>query len=214
MHRLTKSCDPADVGLSRSNLVLGKHSGRHAFRDRVKELGFDLDEFETNRVFQEFKKLADKKKDIFDGDIEAIILNVDGTSAGPWILKSLAVETDSDEPAKATVVLIGEDGQQTSESASGDGPVAAAFQALAQVTGVQLALKNFELHSASIGEDAQGEVTVTVEQDGASYRGTGTSVDIVEAGCRACLEVMNRLIRRQRRGAPGGTDADINRASI
>ena len=73
---------PEDVGISKSNLVLGKHSGRHAFRDRVKDLGFDLDEFETNRVFQEFKKLADRKKDIYDGDIEAIIMNVDSASSG------------------------------------------------------------------------------------------------------------------------------------
>ena len=77
-----------------------------------------------------------------------------------------------------------------------------------------LALKNFELHSASIGEDAQGEVTVTVEHDGSSYRGRAASVDIVEAGSRACLEVMNRLLRRSRRGAPDKENSNINRASI
>ncbi len=206
---------PADVGLSRSNLVLGKHSGRHAFRDRARELGFELDEFETNRAFREFKKLADKKKDVFDGDIEAIIMNVDGTSAGPWILKNLTVTTNTDEPASATVILINENGDPVTGTADGDGPVAAAFQALGHVTGVPLTLNNFELHSASIGEDAQGEVTVTVEHDGSSYRGRAASVDIVEAGSRACLEVMNRIIRRERRGgaaAPG--DAGINRASI
>ena len=94
---------PEDVGLARSNLVLGKHSGRHAFRDRVAELGFELDEFETNRAFQAFKKLADQKKDVYDGDIEAIVMNVDGTSTGPWKLQKLAVQTSSDDPAKATV---------------------------------------------------------------------------------------------------------------
>ena len=78
---------PEDVGLAKSNLVLGKHSGRHAFRDRLVELGFELDEFETNRAFQEFKKLADKKKDIYDGDLESIIMNAGGTSSGPWVLK-------------------------------------------------------------------------------------------------------------------------------
>ncbi len=205
---------PEDVGLSRSNLVLGKHSGRHAFRNRVRELGFELDEFETNRAFQAFKKLADKKKDIYDGDIEAIIMNVDSASAGPWILKSLSVQTESEQPATATVVLIGEDGTEVSESASGDGPVAAAFLALENVTGIVLLLKSFELRSASMGEDAQGEVTVTVEHDGSSYRGHAASVDIVEAGSRACLEVMNRLLRRGRRGAPDGENPNINRASI
>ncbi len=205
---------PADVGISCSNLVLGKHSGRHAFRDRVRELGFELDEFETNRAFQEFKKLADKKKDVYDGDIEAIIMNVDSASAGPWLMKSVAVQTRSEHPAHAIVTLIGEDGAEITEMASGDGPVAAAFQALEQVTGVVLTLKNFDLRSASVGEDAQGEVIVTVEYEGSSYRGHGASVDIVEAGCRACLEVMNRIIRRESRGAPAAGDSDINRASI
>ena len=191
---------PEDVGLSNSNLVLGKHSGRHAFRDRITELGFDIDEFETNRAFQEFKKLADKKKDVYDGDIESIIMNAGNTSSGPWTLKSLEVQTHTDEPATATVNLIGEDGAEVSESALGDGPIAAAFQALEAATGVAMVLKNFELHSASIGEDAQGEVTVTVEIDKQSFRGRGASVDIVEAGCRACLEVMNRSLRRLSRG--------------
>ncbi|HNP36429.1 MAG TPA: 2-isopropylmalate synthase [Woeseiaceae bacterium] len=204
---------PADVGIKRSNLVLGKHSGRHAFRERVRELGFVLDEFETNRAFQEFKKLADKKKDIFDGDIEALAMNIDNASAGPWIMASLAVQTQSDQPASATVVLLDESGSKHTSTASGDGPVAAAFQAIEQLTGIELLLKNFELHSSSMGEDAQGEVTVTVEHDGASYRGRGTSVDIVEAGSQACLEVTNRLLRRGQR-ANSGPDARIDQARI
>jgi len=206
---------PEDVGLSKSNLVLGKHSGRHAFRDRVRQLGFDLDEFETNRAFQEFKKLADKKKDVYDGDIEAIIMNVDNASAGPWSMVSLDVHSSTESPASATVVLRGEDGTDSTASAEGDGPIAAAFQALEHVTGVTLTLQKFELHSASIGEDAQGEVTVTVEHDGASYRGNGTSVDIVEAGSRACLEVMNRILRRRhRQGHETDPAADVGRATI
>ena len=206
---------PEDVGLSKSNLVLGKHSGRHAFRDRVRELGFDLDEFETNRAFQEFKKLADKKKDVYDGDIEAIIMNVDNVSAGPWTMLSLQVNTNTDQPATATVVLRHESGKEATSTAEGDGPVAAAFQALEQVTGVSLTLQNFELHSASIGEDAQGEVTVTVEFEGDSYRGNGTSVDIVEAGTRACLEVTNRILRRRHRhGDEIDPAADAERATI
>ncbi len=206
---------PEDVGLSKSNLVLGKHSGRHAFRDRVRELGFELDEFETNRAFQEFKKLADKKKDIYDGDLEAIIMNVDNASAGPWQMQSLEVQTRTDHPASATVVLRGEDGGDVTLSAEGDGPIAASFKALEQATGVELTLKKFELHSATIGEDALGEVTVTVEYDGDSYRGHGTSVDIVEAGSRACLEVMNQILRRQQRGgAVVASPTDAERATI
>jgi len=205
---------PEDVGLSRSNLVLGKHSGRHAFRSRVQELGFTLGEFETNRAFQAFKKLADQKKDVYDGDIEAIIMNVDGESAGPWILKSLSVHTNSGQPATAMVMLVNEDGTEVNETASGDGPVAAAFMALEKVTGVALTLKSFELHSASMGEDAQGEVTVAVEYGGSSYRGRAANVDIVEAGSRACLEVMNRILRRSKRTSESGQTTDVNRASI
>jgi 2-isopropylmalate synthase len=206
---------PQDVGLARSNLVLGKHSGRHAFRDRVSELGFELDEFETNRAFQEFKKLADRKKDVYDGDIEAIVMQADNASTGPWTLKSLSTHTQSDQPAEASLVLIAEDGAEKNVTATGDGPVAAAFQALEQATDVTLVLKNFELHSASMGEDAQGEVTVTVEHDGKSYRGNGTSVDIVEAGSRACLEVINRILRRrQRDGADADSTANMERATI
>jgi 2-isopropylmalate synthase len=205
---------PEDVGLSNSNLVLGKHSGRHAFRDRLVELGFDLDEFETNRAFKEFKKLADKKKDIYDGDLESIVMNAGAASSGPWTLKSLEVQTHTDEPATAAVTLIGEDGKEVAESAHGDGPIAAAFQALEHATGVKLILRNFELHSASIGEDAQGEVTVSVEYEGRDYRGHGASVDIVEAGCRACLEVTNRILRRMQRGATDLGDGESSRATI
>jgi 2-isopropylmalate synthase len=205
---------PEDVGISKSNLVLGKHSGRHAFRDRLVELGFELDEFETNRAFQEFKKLADKKKDIYDGDLETIVMNAGGAASGPWVLQSLEVQTHTDQPATAAITLIGEDGVEVTDSAHGDGPVAAAFQALEHVTGVEIVLRNFELHSVSIGEDAQGEVTVTVEHDGQSFRGRGASVDIVEAGCRACLEVMNRILRRGQRGGTSATSEDSTRATI
>ncbi len=206
---------PEDVGLARSNLVLGKHSGRHAFRDRVKELGFVLDDFETNRAFKEFKKLADKKKDVYDGDIEAIIMNVDGASAGPWSLQKLAVQTSSDELAKATVVLSGQDVDAVTATAEGDGPVAAAFAALEQLTGIQVTLKKFDLHSASVGEDAQGEVTIAVEYENNVYRGNGASVDIVEAAARACLEVINRILRRRERADndPDNT-ANLTRATI
>ncbi|MGB5352225.1 MAG: 2-isopropylmalate synthase [Woeseia sp.] len=206
---------PEDVGLTRSSLVLGKHSGRHAFRDRVMQLGFDLDEFEFNRAFQEFKKLADKKKDMYDGDIEAIVLNVDNASSGPWRLKNMQVTSGTDQAAVAAVDLINDNNEVLHEQASASGPVEAAFKALEQATGISLKLRNFELHSATAGDDAQGEVTVIVDYNEQSWRGHGTSVDIVEAGTRACLEVVNRILRRRELGldTPPQT-ADINRASI
>src|SRR5580698_2276434 len=96
---------PEDVGLARSSLVLGKHSGRHAFRDRVKALGFELDEFEFNRVFEEFKALADKKKELFDGDIEALVLRAEGSAHGPWTLTELTTEAKTSGSARAVVQL-------------------------------------------------------------------------------------------------------------
>ncbi|MEX0977111.1 MAG: 2-isopropylmalate synthase [Woeseia sp.] len=206
---------PEDVGFSRSSLVLGKHSGRHAFRDRVRQLGFELDEFETNRAFQEFKKLADRKKDMYDGDIEAIILNVDSSSNGPWKLETLQVRSATGEQSSATVTLLDERGQSVQESATADGPAEAVFRALELLTEVDPVLRNFDLQSATIGEDAQGEATVIVDYNGQTYRGHGTSTDIVEAAGRAYLEVINRILRRRERGleelAPSD---DVNRASI
>ena len=187
---------PEDVGLSRSNLVLGKHSGRHAFRERARELGFDLDETELNRAFDEFKKLADRKKDMYDGDIEAIIMNTEGET-GPWQMDELHISAGTGAIAAAAVRLRHADGDGADEASVGDGPMEAAFKALERATGISLNLQNFELRSVTTGEDAQGEVTVTVEYNGQSLRGNGVSTDIVEAGALAYLEVINRICRRE-----------------
>jgi 2-isopropylmalate synthase len=186
---------PEDVGLSRSNLVLGKHSGRHAFRKRVQELGFQLEEGELNRAFDDFKKLADRKKDMFDADIEAIVMNAENDD-GPWSMEELHISSGTGSISAAAVKMSHGDGRTVSEGAVGDGPVEAAFKALERVTGINLELKNFEVRSVTVGEDAQGEVTVTVEYNHQSFRGLGISTDIVEAGAIAYLDVINRVCRR------------------
>jgi len=188
---------PEDVGLSRSNLVLGKHSGRHAFRQRVEQLGFQLDDVELNRCFQEFKALADRKKDMYDRDIEAIIMNAEIGKAGPWAIDELHITAGTGTVAAAALLLRHTDGREVREAAEGDGPVAAAFRALEQATGIELDLKNFEVHGVTVGDDAQGEVTVTVEYNGQSFRGHAVSTDIVESAAFAYLEVMNRIVRRE-----------------
>ena len=206
---------PEDIGISKSNLVLGKHSGRHAFRKRVEELGFEADDDKINSAFIEFKKLADAKKDIYDGDIEALIMNIDTSIGGPWALKSLEITSLSGEPSNAKVTLIDEKGAVHSKSTSASGPVEAAFSAIKKITEVNLTLKKFDLHSPTIGSDAQGEVTVNVEHEGQSYRGSGTSVDIVEAGSRAYLGVINRIIRREKQGIKSAPqNNNIHRAPI
>ena len=191
---------PEDIGLSKSNLILGKHSGRHAFRKRVQELGFNADDEKINTAFVEFKKLADSKKDIYDGDIEAIIMNLNTSISGPWTLRSLEITSCSGKPTTAIVCLTDEDGNDNKKSSQASGPVEAAFKTIEMITGINLTLKKFDLHSPTIGSDAQGEVTVNVEHKGQSYRGSGTSIDIVEAGSKAYLGVVNRIIRRQEQG--------------
>lgn len=206
---------PEDIGISKSNLVLGKHSGRHAFRKRVEELGFEANDDKINSAFIEFKKLADAKKDIYDGDIEALIMNIDTSIGGPWTLKSLEITSLSGEPSNAKVILVDEKGAVHSKSTSASGPVEAAFSAIKKITEVNLTLKKFDLHSPTIGSDAQGEVTVNVEHEGQSYRGSGTSVDIVEAGSRAYLGVINRIIRREKQGIKSTPqNNNIHRAPI
>jgi len=183
---------PQDVGLSRSALVLGKHSGRHALRERIKELGFDIDEAEFARVFEEFKALADKKKELFDGDIEALVLKAEGQDQGPWSLESLGTASGL-QNATATVSLRHQDGRCIERSSSGDGPVDAAFKAIEDITGINPSLQKFELRSLSEGEDAQGEAIVYVNFQDRSYRGSSATTDIVESATRAFLEVINRI---------------------
>ena len=200
---------PESVGLSRSNLVMGNHSGRHAFRERVIQLGFELDDEQLNRAFEDFKKLADRKKDMFDGDIEAIIMNAGESTAGPWALNELNISAGTGSIAGAAVRLIHSDGRVRDEAAVGDGPVEAAFKAIERAAEIDLKLTNFEVRSVTMGEDAQGEVTVTVEYNGHSYRGNGISTDIVEAGALAYLEVINRVTRKREAGQdkPAATPA-------
>ncbi|MCC7461490.1 MAG: 2-isopropylmalate synthase [Gammaproteobacteria bacterium] len=198
---------PEDVGMARSNLVLGKHSGRHAFRERVRELGFELDDIELNRVFEDFKALADKKKELFDGDIEALVLRASSTAHGPWTLASLAVDAHTGEPSRARVQLRHIDGRTVEREAHGDGPVDAAYQAVEKASGIAVTVRKFEVHAVTIGEDAQGEAIIYVDHANRSYRGSSVSTNIVEAACRALLEVMNRIELSQRAPQRGSVRA-------
>jgi 2-isopropylmalate synthase len=197
---------PHDVGMSRTNLVLGKHSGRAALRERIKELGFELSDAELARVFDDFKALADKKKELFDGDIEALVLKNE-IEVGPWHLENLHVVSDSTRFATGRVVLRHADGRIVTQESSGDGPVDAALKAIEQATGVFVKLRKFEVRSVSSGEDAQGEAVVTCECNGRSYRGTSVTTDIVESGVRAFIEVINAIESSRRRGESGETPA-------
>ncbi len=195
---------PHDVGMSRTNLVLGKHSGRAALRERIKELGFELSDTELTRVFDDFKALADKKKELFDGDIEALVLRNDAGAAGPWSLENLHVVSDSSRFATGRVVLRHADGRIVTQEASGDGPVDAALKAIEQATDTFARLRKFEVRSVTVGEDAQGEAVLTCEYQGRSYRGTSVTTDIVESSARAFVEIVNAIESSRRRSGDAG----------
>ncbi|MGB0513287.1 MAG: 2-isopropylmalate synthase [Wenzhouxiangellaceae bacterium] len=191
---------PEDVGIHRSTLVLGKHSGRHALADRVRELGFSLSETELERLFGRFKQLADRKRQVFDADIEALVVGESSDSAGPWTLEHFHATSGLGEQqlASAAVGVLGPDGVRHREAATGDGPVDAAFKALARATGTAFELQGMRLRSITEGEDAQAEVEVRARIDGADFTGRGVATDIVAACVRAFVEILNRASRNTR----------------
>ena len=184
---------PEDVGFSASNLVLGKHSGRHALRDRGEQLGCQLTDAEFEKLFEDFKVLADKKKEIYDADIDALIEDRAQQMPALWEIESLHISTATGALPTAAVSIKNADGQRYQEAACGDGPIDALFKAIQRVTGSSLALKSYEVRSVTVGEDAMGEVAVEVEQAGYTHRGVFTSTDIIEASARAFLQVVNRI---------------------
>jgi 2-isopropylmalate synthase len=201
--------NPEDVGWSSQSLVLGKHSGRHALAERLRQMGHDLEPAQIDRVFEELKKLGDKKKEIYDGDLDALLVVLfQNGHAGRWKLLSLNAVSGTGGPPSAAVSLMRKDGKQMDEAATGDGPVDAVFKCIERITGANATLRDFQIKSVTAGEDAQGEVVVVVEHEGRSYRGRGLSTDIVLASAEAYLEAVNRIAAgRLARKAP--TDPEV-----
>ena len=183
---------PQDVGFVGTNLVLGKHSGRHAFRARVKELGYDLDEENLQKIFDEFIKLADKKKEIYDADIVALIDHRMDTNSAHWKLISMHVSSGTQTIPTATIQLQHHDGEIATDAATGDGPIDAVFRSLERTMGLSATLEEFEVRSVSKGKDALGEVAIVIAVDKKHYHGSGISTDIVEASAQAYLNALNR----------------------
>ena len=202
MHHATyEIMRPEDVGFSQSHLVLGKHSGRHAFRERVKELGYHLDEDQLNKVFEEFKILADKKKEVYEADLEALIETVIHRAPSLWTLEAFTCNAGSGTVPSAAVCLWRHDGTILRDAGIGDGPVDAVFRTIERITGIDVDLKDYRVRSVSMGEDAQGEATVVAEYNGRTYRGRAASTDIIEASALAFLHVINRIAYRQQNAA-------------
>lgn len=186
---------PEDVGFAKTDLVLGKHSGRAALADRTRDLGYHLTGEQLQVLFEQFKVLADKKKNIFDGDIVALIQQqISGSVAMGWHLVSYEVCSGSDRNPVVQLTLAKDSEQFTERIEQGDGPIDAAFWAVEKITGIRSVCKDFRVRSATLGRDAIGEVTVEVEHEGETYRGMGASTDSVEATILAMLNAINRII--------------------
>ena len=193
---------PEDVGVPKTDLVLGKHSGRHALRDRVEEMGFHLTEEAFATLFDDFKTLADKKKEVYDEDIVVLIeQHLDDVPAA-WQLVSMHTTAGTDLLPTATVAIRRPDGEIVRDAAIGDGPVDAIFKAVERVTGVHANLREFVVRSVTQGKDAQGEVTLEleVESDTGSYRGRAASTDIIEASALAYVNAVNAIACRPQKG--------------
>ncbi|HEX5244566.1 MAG TPA: 2-isopropylmalate synthase [Tepidisphaeraceae bacterium] len=185
--------NPATVGIPATSLVLGKHSGRHAFRDRVIQLGYTLSDEQLEHTFAKFKALADKKKEVFDEDIEALVdeqLEVNGSL---WELAGLQVTSGSNTIPTATVTLRDSNGQTLQDASIGDGPIDAIYSAIQRLTGVQVSLADYRIRAVTKGKEALGEVQIELEHSGKKVRGRGVSTDILEASALAYLAAINRL---------------------
>jgi 2-isopropylmalate synthase len=189
---------PESVGLLKSNLVMGKHSGRAAFKDKLSELGISLGDNALEDAFVRFKALADKKKEIFDEDIIALVDT--GVADARFAFASLNIECGTDGPQMARLGMT-IDGQLRSTKKEGNGPVDAIFKAIKSLVldAGEAELKLYQVHGITGGTDAQAEVTVRLERDGRLVTGHGSDVDTLVASAKAYISAINKLDSFQRR---------------
>jgi 2-isopropylmalate synthase len=181
-----------DVGFEVEGMVLGKHSGRHAFNERLIKLGFHLNEDQINKAFERFKDLCDKKKDIYDDDLRIIIEDEIRLVKPLWKLDSFKICSGTKIKPKAEVALI-KNGKSISSISSGDGPVDACFKAIDKITGYKVKLEDFHLEAVTSGKDALGQVSLRLKIKDFIISGRGASTDIVEASVKAYIDAVNKL---------------------
>ena len=196
---------PQSVGIKHSTLVLGKHSGRHALKQRYAELGYQLENGDLEQAYQSFCTIADQKKDIFDEDLIAIVEDRESAQEDFYHLENLQVFSGTNLRPTATVELRLRD-ERFVDSATGDGPVDAAYKAVERITGVTGKLTEYSIKSVTFGHDAIGEVFVRVEFDGVLFNGRAVSTDVITGSAKAYLDALNRAIiarkRREGQSAP------------
>jgi 2-isopropylmalate synthase len=195
--------DPKSVGIPASSLVLSKLSGKHAFKERLAELGYALSGEALNHAFQSFKELADRKREITDRDIESLIAEEFRTTTEVYHLDHVEVSCGDHSLPTATVRLIGPDGQSFADAALGTGPVDAVYKAINRIVGISNKLTEFTIKSVTEGIDAIGEVLIRVESEGVTYTGRGAATDIIVASAKAYMNALNRLLTAKKEAMKG-----------
>jgi 2-isopropylmalate synthase len=189
--------DATTVGLDSNAIVLGKHSGRHALRQALEDLGFEVSGNALNQAFHRFKEIADRKKHITAMDLEAIVADELREEVEGYVLEWFDVEASTRRPPHATVGVRRPDGTELRGSFTGDGPVDAIFRAINSATGIDAKLREFRVDAVTGGQDALGETSVVLELDGRSAAGQGVSTDIIEAAGRAYVRALSNAVRRR-----------------
>ncbi len=185
---------PESVGLPRNKMVLGKHSGRHAFEERLVELGFNPPPEEVAVLFAEFKSLADRKKTVGDRDLEALARGKTMAPPETWKLDRFVINSGIGLTATSAVSLVHCDGTRKEGVAGGDGPIDASFNAIDSILGMDPTLEDFSLSAVTGGKDAQGEARVRIVREGRRFNGLGLSTDVIEASVRAYVAAINALV--------------------
>ncbi|MDR3363367.1 MAG: 2-isopropylmalate synthase [Clostridiales Family XIII bacterium] len=190
---------PASVGRKASNLVLGKHSGKHAFRNRLSELGYAMQGEELDAAFRQFKELADRKKQVYDKDIEAIVAKEAVQVPKTFTLSNYVINSGNTITATATVSM-NRDGRLSEKVARGAGPIDAAFKAIDKIVGGQFELEDYQISAVSEGEDALGDARIVLKSgSGGTFSGRGLSTDIIEASIKAYINAVNKMYYEEMR---------------
>jgi 2-isopropylmalate synthase len=197
---------PESVGISQTSLVMGKHSGRHAFREKIKALGYELGDNQLQEAFTRFKDLADRKKHVFDDDIVALVDDEVAKGADRVKLVSLRVIAGSEGPQKATLKLE-IDGKETEIDSTGDGPVDATFNAINALFPHEANLHLYQVQAVTEGTDAQAEVSVRLEEKGKTVTGRAADTDTMVASARAYVSALNKLLIKREKQAPDSLTA-------
>jgi 2-isopropylmalate synthase len=194
--------DATTVGLEANSIVLGKHSGRHALQQALRDLGFEVSGQALNHAFKRFKEIADKKKQVTAMDLEALVTDELREAAVGYELEWFDVEASSRRPPHATVGVRTPAGDEVTGNFTGDGPIDAIFRAINAATGVDARLREFRVDAVTGGQDALGETSVVLELGGLSASGQGVSTDIIEAAARAYVRALSNAVRKVSEAVP------------